>query len=57
MMFSIKESKKDSNFEPSLLSNNGLWLKAQQKTSMIGSRKGFDVPLPILTKNIEERSI
>ena len=57
MMFSTKESKLDTSFQPSLLSNTELSHKTQQKTCMIGNRKSFDIPLPILTENTENFSL
>ena len=58
MMFSTKESKVDTNFYFSLLTNTELPHKIQQKTCVIGNRKSFDTKVfLILTENTEKTTI
>ena len=53
MIFLTKKSKVYTNFQ-SLLSNAELLTKTQQETCVIGSRKVFDISLPILTESTEK---
>ena len=70
MMFSIKESKVDTNIKPSLLSNNGWAVPEKIQTSRggvedmefsgVSNKKHAKFPgvtNPILTENTEKTSI